>query len=136
MANYHGRLKKLESTNARNENRFGLGILNLLQKHGHEGMIEGMNEIYKERGKNIVVSLEELLLLTVEHDVFFLENYRGLVPEEVLRRAYSTYRNSTFPPEKMQRVRELAGLYDDNGELKPEYVYTRNGGIVDAKREI
>lgn len=57
------------------------------------------------------------------------ESYRGLVPEDVIRRAYSHRRNWVGCPDE---VRRLAGVIDDEGNVMPGYVLQENGCIVDA----
>lgn len=48
-----------------------------------------------------------------------LEQWRGQVPDEILAAAYNGCRNHAFLPDVRLRVRQLAGVVDENGEPLP-----------------
>ncbi len=78
----------------------GLGYeeMNRLVESGH----------FRMAGKPARMS--ELLRLDIGGDVFALEDFRGKVPDEVVREAYASCRNWVSSPEAKKRVLQLAGL--------------------------
>lgn len=63
---------------------------------------------------------------------FEYERYRGLVPDEVIRRAYNHRRNWASAKTVIVKVRQLAGVIDTDGNIMPGYVLADNGCILDA----
>lgn len=72
-------------------------------------------------------------LLEESIDPFAFERYRGLVPDRVLTTLYSERRNWVATAEISQRVRQLAGVMDEQGNVLPGYVLAPNGCIIDAE---
>jgi hypothetical protein len=63
-------------------------------------------------------------------DILDLEEFRGLVPDEDIRAAYSFCRNYAFSRDKARLIRERAGVIDGQGNVMPGYVLLDNGCIV------
>lgn len=123
-------------------------------------MLEEQTGLNVQSGTELVlealraIGYEELCLLLAMHDTgqgrepgpfwllmnlmddretpFEFERYRRLVPDEVIRRAYNIRRNFAYPKEISARIRNLAGLTDDAGNLMPGYKLLDNGCIADV----
>lgn len=97
----------------------------LLKKHGYLAVRSLMERVTWPRTDR-VVEFERLLLIAAG-DALLLDDYRGLVPDEVLRQSYSLCRNwGGF------EMRRKAGVIDEQGNAMPGYVLLDNGCIVDA----
>jgi hypothetical protein len=88
---------------------------------------------YEELVKIAHGGIPRFLLLAVDDtDILDLEEFRGLVPDEDIRAAYSFCRNYAFSRDKARLVRERAGVIDGQGNVMPGYVLLDNGCIVGA----
>jgi hypothetical protein len=90
----------------------------------------------RERGYEELVKIAQggiprfLLLAVDDTDILDLEEFRGLVPDEDIRAAYSFCRDYAFLPDKARLIRERAGVIDGQGNVMPGYVLLDNGCIV------
>lgn len=117
------RIKKLEGVRPNRE--FRSLVLSLLREDGYEEL----SRVVVPPG----MGMPRVLLLSVEDtDVFDLEEFRGLVPDEDIRAAYSLCRNYAFSPDKARLIRERAEVIDGQGNVMPGYVLLDNGCIVGA----
>ena len=66
-------------------------------------------------------------------DPLAYERYRGRVPDRVLAAIYNGMRNVGFPSDTCLKIRQLAGVVDQAGNLAPGHVMSENGFIVDAE---
>ena len=116
------RIKKLESVLPNRE--FLSLVLWFLRERGYEELV-----------KIAQGGIPRFLLLAVDDtDILDLEEFRGLVPDEDIRAAYSFCRNYAFLPDKARLIRERAGVIDGQGNVMPGYVLLDNGCIVGAQQ--
>jgi hypothetical protein len=100
-------------------------VLGVLRAGGYEELCL----VATETGR----SVPRILLDCVDAlDILDLEEFRGLVPDEDIRAAYSLCRNYAFLPDKARLIRERAGVIDGQGNVMPGYVKRDNGCINDA----
>lgn len=133
MATLESRLNKLEDqTNIKAQSGTEL-LLNVLREVGFDFLCNSLAE-HDEREEPEPFWLLMNLMDDSRNPLEF-ERYRGLVPDEVIRRAYSHRRNWAFDQAVIIRVRQLAGVIDAVGNVMPGYVLTDNGNIVDAPNE-
>lgn len=133
MATLESRLNKLEDqTNIKAQSGTEL-MLNVLHAVGFDYLCNSLAE-HDEREEPEPFWLLMNLMDDSRNPLEF-ERYRGLVPDEVIRRAYSHRRNWAFDQAVIIRVRQLAGVIDADGNVMPGYVLTDNGCIVDAPNE-
>ena len=86
---------------------------------------------YEELAARMTVGMPRILLRSVDDtDILDLEEFRGLVPDEDIRAAYSLCRNYAYLPDKARLIRERAGVIDGQGNVMPGYVLMDNGCIV------
>jgi hypothetical protein len=120
VINLERRVKKLESVLPNRE--FLSLVLWFLRERGYEELV-----------KIAQGGIPRFLLLAVDDtDILDLEEFRGLVPDEDIRAAYSFCRNYAFLPDKARLIRERAGVIDGQGNVMPGYVMRDNGLINDA----
>lgn len=74
--------------------------------------------LYKDSGPN--------------EDPFWLERWRGQIPDRVIAAVYNKMRNYAYPADVSLRIRQLAGVVDENGNPMPGYVLRDNGLINDS----
>ena len=65
-------------------------------------------------------------------DPFANEQWRGQVPDHIIAAVYNRKRNYVYAADVSLRIRQLAGVVDENGEPLPGYVLCDNGCIIDA----
>jgi hypothetical protein len=81
-------------------------VLGVLREIGYEGLAARMG-----------VGVPRILLRSVDDtDILDLEEFRGLVPDEDIRAAYSFCRNYAFSRDKARLIRERAGVIDGAGQ--------------------
>lgn len=118
------RLDKLEQrVDIRRDSRTGM-LLAILREHGYEVVERFINESEELQGRpfwHLMNAMDDT------EDPLVFERYRGLVPDEVIRRAYNMRRNWAG-----NEVRRLAGVIDGDGRVMPGYVMLDNGCIADA----
>ena len=126
--NLHRRLAAIEAKI--NHGKFPIKdvILEILRRHGFGALREVIGTL-RWPGSDDEVIVEVMLHIAVGMDHTGLEEFRGLVPDDVLQRAYSLRRNH-FTGFRDARVK--AGVMDDRGNVMPGYRMTDNGCIVDA----
>ena len=80
--------------------------------------------------------LVELLFGDFRHiqDPFWLERWRGQIPDHFIAAVYNKMRNYAYPADVSLRIRQLAGVVDENGNLMPGYVLRDNGLINDSPK--
>lgn len=133
MATLESRLNKLEDqTNSKAQSGTEL-MLNVLRAVGFDYLCNSLAE-HDEREEPEPFGLLMNLMDDSRNPLEF-ERYRGLVPDEVIRRAYSHRRNWAFDQAVIIRVRQLAGVIDADGNVMPGYVLTDSDNIVDAPNE-
>lgn len=133
MATLESRLNKLEDqTNSKAQSGTEL-MLNVLRAVGFDYLCNSLAE-HDEREEPEPFWLLMNLMDDSRNPLEF-ERYRGLVPDEVIRRAYSHRRNWAFDQAVIIRVRQLAGVIDADGNVMPGYVLTDSDNIVDAPNE-
>lgn len=133
MATLESRLNKLEDqTNIKAQSGTEL-MLNVLRAVGFDYLCNSLAE-HDEREEPEPFWLLMNLMDDSRNPLEF-ERYRGLVPDEVIRRAYSHRRNWAFDQAVIIRVRQLAGVIDADGNVMPGYVLTDSDNIVDAPNE-
>jgi len=134
MATLNTRLDKLEGqTNSKAQSGTEL-LLNVLREVGFDFLCNSLAE-HDEREEPEPFWLLMNLMSDNSRNPLEFERYRGLVPDEVIRRAYSHRRNWAFDQAVIIRVRQLAGVIDADGNVMPGYVLTDSGNIVDAPNE-
>lgn len=69
-------------------------------------------------------------------DPFAFERYRGSIPDRILAALYNERRNWVGTAETVQRVRQLAGVADEQGNVLPGYVLVSNGCILCADASV
>jgi hypothetical protein len=116
VINLERRIKKLEGVLPNRE--FMSMVLGALREIG-----------YEELAARMAVGMPRILLRSVDDaDILDLEEFRGVVPDEDIRAAYSLCRNYAYSPDKARLIRERAGVIDGQGNVMP--VLTDNGCIV------
>jgi hypothetical protein len=63
-------------------------------------------------------------------DPFAFERYRGRVPGRVLAAIYNERRNWAYGPEVAKKIRFLAGVTDEQGNLLPGYKLDNLNGCI------
>ena len=63
---------------------------------------------------------------------FDIERFRSVVPDRVLAAVYHTLRRYGYDDSTVLRVRQLAGVVDEQGAPLPGYALASNGCILDA----
>jgi hypothetical protein len=117
------RIKKLEGVLPNRE--FMSIVLGVLREIGYQEL----SLVATQTGR----SVPRILLDCVGAlDILELEEFRGLVPDEDIRAAYSFCRDYAFLPDKARLIRERAGVIDGQGNVMPGYVLLDNGCIVGA----
>ena len=107
-------------------------MLNALRKIGFDAVCTLIAEHAASKGLASEPFWELMNLMGGSNDRFEFERYRGLVPDEVIRRAYNHRRNWAYGDETIvTRVRQLAGVIDADGNVMPGYVLNKNGCIND-----
>ena len=89
---------------------------------------------YRRLDDDLERGLADLLHLFTAHseDIFAnIERFRGRIPDRVLAEIYNERRNLVGADSL--RIRELAGVVDENGQPLPGYVLRENGCINDAE---
>ncbi len=120
------RLSRIEGIVGRTDTTFKELLLQLLKEYTYPATRALFNEL-RWPGSGRVVEFETILRFSVGFDLLVMEDYRGLVPDEVLRSAYNKCRNWGG-----QQVRLLAGVIDEQGNVMPGYRLSENGCILDA----
>ena len=123
VINLERRIKKLEGVLPNRE------FVSMVQGVLREIDYEELSQMAARMG----VGVPRILLRSVDDtDILDLEEFRGLVPDEDIRAAYSFCRNYAFLPDKARLIRERAGVIDGQGNVMPGYVLLDNGCIVGA----
>ena len=106
-------------------------VVDALDEYGYEELAALLSTLsFGSDGAHITVA--RFLTLDLANDVLALEDFRGKVPDEVLRQAYSICRNWAMQPEQLGKVRLRAGVVDGNMKVMPGYRLAENGCIVEA----
>lgn len=126
--NLHRRLAAIEAKINHGKSPIKDVILEILRRNGFAALREVIGTL-RWPGSDDEVIVEVMLHVAVGMDHTGLEEFRGLVPDDVLQRAYSLRRNH-FTGFHDARVK--AGVMDDQGNVMPGYRMTDNGCIVDA----
>lgn len=126
--NLHRRLAAIEAKINHGKSPIKDVILEILRRHGFGALREVIGTL-RWPGSDDEVIVEVMLHIAVGMDHTGLEEFRGLVQDDVLQRAYSLRRNH-FTGFHDARVK--AGVMDDQGNVMPGYRMTDNGCIVDA----
>lgn len=132
MATIETRLGKLEeqtNINARSGTEL---MLNALRKIGFDKVCTFFAEADEINGRAPEPFWMLMHVMDNGHNHFEFERYRGLVPDDVIRRAYNHRRNWASGQAVVDRVRQLAGVIDADGNVMPGYVLNDNGCINDA----
>jgi hypothetical protein len=120
------RLAKVEGNFVKQEPRFKRMFLDLLNEYGYPPVAKTLGSLtWPSSGRT--VPIETLLYISCDQDLLSLEDYRGLVPDEVLRKAYGRAVNWGG-----DEVRRRAGVIDERGQAMPGYRLMENGCIVEA----
>lgn len=136
MATIETRLAKLESLTSINAKQGTEMMLNVLRGVGFDYLCNSLAEHDESEGHTPTPFWEQMHLMRDGRNPFEFERYRGLVPDDVIQRAYNYQRNYAFGNEAIvTRVRQLAGVIDADGNVMPGYVLTDNGCIVVAPNE-
>ncbi len=136
MATIETRLAKLESLTNINAKQGTELMLAALLADGFDDLSIALAKHDESEGHTPMPFWSLMHLMKDSRNPLEFERYRGLVPDEVIRRAYSCMRNYAFGNEAIvTRVRQLAGVIDADGNVMPGYVLTDNGSIVDAPNE-
>ena len=107
-------------------------VRNALDAMGYEALSEHLSKT-KFRRDGSSITMGQFLTLDLTDNVLELEQFRGKVPDDVIRAAYSYCRNWTVPPEQRNIVRFRAGVIDEDGCVAPGYrLIAENGCIVAA----
>lgn len=131
MATLNARLEKLESQTNVNAKPGTELMLNALRAGGFDEVCNLLAANDESHGREPTPFWMTMNIMG--DNVFEFERYRGLVPDDMIRRAYNYQRNHAFGDEAIvTRVRQLAGVIDANGNVTPGYMLLDNGCIVDA----
>lgn len=101
-------------------------ILGILRGNGFPALCDVIGALRWPGSRN-EVTVETILHISVGMDHRGLEDFRGLVPDDVLQRAYSLRRNYFTG---FHDVRVKAGVMDEQGNVMPGYRMTDHGCIV------
>lgn len=107
------RLGRLEAQKGIGKSSFKDKLITALTKYGFAAVSDTLAPV-TEQGREMA----KILSASVGADHLALEDYRGLVPDEVLQRAYSLRRNYTWG---RNEVRARAGIIDAAGNVQPGY---------------
>jgi hypothetical protein len=75
------------------------------------------------------------LFRDIDADPFMFERYRGFIPGRVIAAMYGRMRNYAWSAEVSLKVRQRAGVLDQDGEPLPGYTLLSNGCIVSSVRQ-
>lgn len=116
------RIEKLEGRVESGKESSTAMLLRMLRDHGYEEI----ERVFKEEFKASKGRAFEIIMNVMDdtEDPKVFERYRGLVPDEVIRRAYGKRVNWGG-----DEVRRLAGVIDAKGNVMPGYVMLDNGLI-------
>ena len=133
MTTLSSRLEKLErQANAKAQSGTEM-MLRALRASGFDDVCAMFAEDDVSNGRKPTPFWRLMDVMSDSRNEFEFERYRGLVPDEVIRHAYSCRRNYAYGDEAIvTRVRQLAGVVDGDGNVMPGYVLLDNGCIVDA----
>ena len=95
-------------------------LMDALEKYGYDKLV-GLLSAMSSHMNGEPVSFAEFMIFDIAGDVFALEDFRGKVPDDVIREAYSSCRNWGMPPAAKHRLRLLAGVIDEQGKVMPGY---------------
>lgn len=123
------RIEKLENKLGTHREGKAECLLRCLLEDGYEAVAAQLAEV----GSRPLPFWVWMNLMDDTSDAIAFERYRELVPDDVIRRAYSHRRNYVYgDAATVLRIRQLAGVLDDDGNVLPCYVMLENGCIVDA----
>lgn len=115
------RIKKLEERVESGKESSTAILLRMLREHGYEAVVQmfAEREPLADRPFEFVMNV-----MDDTEDPLVFERFRGLVPDEVICRAYGKRVNWGG-----DEVRRLAGVIDAKGNVMPGYVMLDNGLI-------
>lgn len=125
--NIKRRLEKVEQTVDIHKESATAIFLDCLCEYGYETVATYLQEAQSPNLRNKPFSFLMHIADDIGEELAF-EQYRGLVPDEVIRQAYNYRRNWSGCSDE---VRRLAGVIDAEGNVMPSYVLLGNGCIVE-----
>lgn len=120
------RLSAIEAKVSKGKSPLKSVLLEILRGNGFPALCDVIGTL-RWPGSGHEVSVEIILHISVGTDHLGLEAFRGLVPDDVLQRAYSLSRNYFTG---LHEVRVKAGVMDDQGNVMPGYRITDNGCVI------